>query len=211
MDNSKQQTTATVEQIVKPNVVEKTATTVESAKVKKADAAKAKAPEPKVPSITVNFKIAADGINGKTALPEDQKFKVNDTRGEILLHPLFVSVINGILNGNKLDKPVIIPRKSILNKFCITNKLTPINCKKENKTENATVATYGVVPLFTDTIKSADQNVYRLFGFLRYPLIETKNWVAVKYGTYLIVMSLKMYADLKAGTLTADEDVILVG
>lgn len=192
-----------------PAVTSATVTEQKTAK-KKAVTVPATPPVQKEPSVTVDFKRCKEDVTGKATLPENTAFKVNDKK-TLLVHGLLVSAINGIIGTEKLDKPLIISRKSILNAFCIANKVTPLNCKKENKTENATVSTYGVVPVFEDTFPSGDLNTYKLFGFLRNPILTSKNWVAVKYGTYLVIMNPIQYALFDAGKLLEDVEVKLIG
>lgn len=194
---------------ITPPVVGKTATEQGIAK-KKVEAAPAVPPTPKIPSVVVDFKRCKEELRGKTTLPEDTIHKVNDKRS-LAIYPVLVSVISKFIEGEKLDVPVIIPRKTVLNSFCIESKLTPINCKKENKTENATISTYGIVPKFEDTFESGDVKIYKLFAFLRHPILTAKTWVVVKYGTYLVVMSPTMFMQFTAGKLLEDMDVKLVG
>lgn len=203
-------TTVVSEATVKPPIVASAVVTEQKTAKTKAVTASAVPPEPKIPTIIVNFKRCKEDLVGRATLPEDTVYKVNDQR-TLTVHPLLVASIESLIKGEKLDAPVIVPRKSVLFAFCVANKITPIFSKKENKTENATVSTYGNVPQFNDTFPSGDQNTYKLFGFLRHPILTTKNWVAVKYGTYLVVMNPTMYAQFVSGKILEDIEVKLVG
>lgn len=146
---------------------------------------------PTVPMLKVNgLKVADVASKNPREMAVDTTFVVGQK--SIALHTSLDTVISELVEGKDLNTPVAIPRKTILNRFCIANSITPLPCKQSNKTENKTTSTYGHVPEFADKFDVAGAT-YQTLGFLKFPLVRTANWTAIKHDVYLLVMTEATY------------------
>jgi hypothetical protein len=193
-----------------PVVTEQTVgTTGKAQPTKKVDATP---PEPKIPSLKVDFSKMYESLtHGKAEMPVEEIFKVNDVISfnvhDVLEHAVNQAISKSINKGEKL--PVIVSRQLVLNNMCLVKNIYPLPCKKVNKEENATTSTYGVVP-YNEQSFDVGGTTYRLFGFLKYPVLRTAKWVAVKYLTYLVVMTSADFEAVIGKKLTEDKEIELI-
>lgn len=161
----------------------------------------------------VDFKKAYEAVARKKELPVDVKFVVGAK--EIMLHSSFTGVLASIIvekKGDEVELPLIVSRRALLELFCGINEISPLPCKRSNKTENKANATYGNVPEFEAKFDSNDTHTYKLLGGLSYPIIraDEQGFVAIKYDTYYIVMTPDMYEQVSKGVKLEDVNVSII-
>jgi hypothetical protein len=178
-------------------------------KLKPAIKASATPPEDKTPILKVNFKTLTESLLSKNEIPEDAIFKTTAGK-ELHLRQVMVDALDSVIEGQTQETPYAISRCSMLNAFCIANKLTPSLSKRTNKEENKAVTMYGQVPAFEDGF-AVDGDAYRQLGFLRYPIVRASNGnVAVKYDIYFVILTSGQYVDVKAGKMLEDAKLVIV-
>jgi hypothetical protein len=194
---------------IKPATVATAKTGSQTTAAKPAQAASATPPAPVIPSLKVDFKIAHETLQGKKEAPVELVLKTTGGK-EVGIAASMTQALTECIKGQKLDKPFVISRKALLNAFCIQQKLTPAPSKRDNKNENKTVTTYGVVPKFDDGFE-VDGDNYRLVAFLKHPIVIAGDAVAVKYGIYFVVMSAASYKAFSEGKMLDDAELTIVG
>ena len=166
------------------------------------------AEETKANVLSVDFKAVYEESNGKKEVPKDVVFRSLNGK-EINLHDAMSNAFKMAL-GEAEGFPVVVSRKRVLNNFCIANELTPAFSKRVNKTENKTETTYGQVPQFNDSFEVDGIN-YRLLGFLKWRMLRTDDFVAVKMGVHFLVMDVKTYDEkFVKGLILEDKDVNII-